>query len=123
MCLLIGLNIFCLVLISVVSVYTLLTQQRLKKLIIQLESFYSDVIVPQLSVYETEYIKKEKAFDERINQLRSEIYPTFDESIDQLGNEIHPTENTAEILHPGIYNLPHNIIHDEYTIIGEEVAE
>lgn len=104
----IGLNILCLVLIIVVSVYTLLTQQRLKKFIIQLESFYSDVIEPQLSVYETEYIKKEKAFDERINQLRSEIYPT---------------ENTAEILHPGIYNLPHNIIHDEYTIIGEEVAE
>lgn len=104
----IGLNILCLVLIIIVSAYTLFTQRSLKKLITQLESFYSDVIEPHLSVYETEYIKKEKAFDERINQLRSEIYPS---------------ENTAEILHPGIYNLPHNIIHDEYTIIGEEVAE
>lgn len=77
-------------------------------LIIELESFHSDVIAPQLSVYETEYIKKEKAFDERISQLRREVYPS---------------ENTAEILHPDIYNLPHNIIHDDYTIIGEEVAD
>lgn len=107
------------VLIIVVSIYTIFTQHSLKKLITQLESFYSDVIEPQLSLHETEYIKREKVFDERIKQLRREIYPTFDD----LKGKTYPSENTAEILHPDVYNLPHNIIHDEYSIIGEEVAD
>ena len=81
---------------------------KIKELVAHLEEFCNNVVMPQLSIYETEYTKKEEIFDKRINMLK-----------DELSNL--PSTNPAEILDPAIYNIEDD---DYMTIIeGEEVAD
>ena len=69
------------------------------------------------SSYEIEKEKREKAFDERINQLLKEI------------NSATPTNNTlsagntADILAEGIYNIPHGQVNINTPTPATEFAD
>lgn len=84
--------------------------RQIRELVCHLETFYNDVVMPQLSVCETEYTKKEKTFDKRIDLLKQQL-------------NTYPFTHPAEILDPAIYNI--NDENDDYiTIIDDvEVAE
>ena len=84
--------------------------RQIRGLVCHLETFYNDVVMPQLSVYETEYTKKEKNFDKRIDLLKQQL-------------STYPLTHPAEILDPAIYNI--NDENDDcITIIDDvEVAE
>lgn len=96
--------VFCILLFFAVSCYT---AYRTNLLINQMQMFYLNVVQPQLLAGETEFTEKEKAFSDRIDKMRNELY-----SLPK-----HP----AEILHPDVYNIEDTPL-STYDL-GEEVAD
>lgn len=70
-----------------------------------------------LSPSEVEYLEKQRRFDERIQRIQEELSKTS--HIVRKGVE-------AETLHPGVYNIPHDVIDTKIhrdTYPDVEVAE
>lgn len=79
----------------------------------------SDEHIQELSSYDVDKLERDKAFDERIAQLKEELasqQPTKP-SDERVGTP-------AEELHPLVHNLPHDTVKNYYdSPLFEEVAE
>lgn len=60
----------------------------------------------ELTDYELARVEREAEFDLRISRMKEEL-------ASQLP-DVHRTGYVADVLHPGIQNLPHDIIRDSY---------
>jgi len=69
----------------------------------------------QLSLQDLERMERDREFDERIRGLKEEL------AMQQDVKERKGTE--AQILHPGIQNLPHDDVQTKYDVYPVEVAE
>jgi predicted Holliday junction resolvase-like endonuclease len=80
----------------------------------------------ELTSYEIERLKRERAFDERILKLQTEVNQyKSDERIAKLQTEVNQYKSKpAEELHPLVHNLPHDVIKTRYDVLPDvEVAE